>query len=193
MVNPKYNFHVTKVKTDSFGRVICIQVTNDHLSNFQVTSIYAPTQPSARSSFFENITQYVSATLPLVLAGDFNMVEDPWLDKLGSRNTYATTGIKELNNIKNDFILIDVWRQNNPTKNNFHGALLIKPYNHVLTEYMYHMILYQTTLIQHLSIFLGLTTTLSLLLLQFQIHHNQVQVPGNLTLLYWMTKIMSIS
>ena len=119
MVNPKYNFHVNKVKTDSFGRVICIQVTNDHLSNFQVTSIYAPTQPSARSSFFENITQYVSATLPLVLAGDFNMVEDPWLDKLGSRNTYATTGIKELNNIKNDFILIDVWRQNNPYKKQF--------------------------------------------------------------------------
>ena len=99
--------------------MVSIQVKNDQSLNFEVVNVYAPTKPSARSSFFDSITQYMSNVSPVVLAGDFNMVEDPWRDKLGSRSTYATIGIKELNQIKTDFNLIDVWRSLYPYKKQF--------------------------------------------------------------------------
>ena len=116
LINPKCNFQVENVNIDPSGRIICIQVSNDQCSKFQVANVYSPTQPSLRGEFFENIVQYTYPTIPLVLASDFIMAEDPWLDKLGSRNTYATIGIKELNKIKKDHSLIDVWRKINPYK-----------------------------------------------------------------------------
>ena len=66
-----------------------------------------------------NIQNHLAPDLYPIMFGDFNMVEDPWIDKLGSRNTYSTTGINELNQIKSQFDLVDVWRSCNPQKLQF--------------------------------------------------------------------------
>ena len=121
LINPKYSFKIddTDIHRDSVGRIISIKVKTHQSSHFEIINIYAPTKPSARGLFFNSIPQYISHFSPLVMAGDFNMVEDPWKDKLGSRNLYSTIGLNELNQIKQEFKLSDVWRNLNPYKKQF--------------------------------------------------------------------------
>ena len=55
-----------------------------------------------------------------ILAGDFNMIENIFLDRQGGNpNNTQTIGIQYLNCIKNNHKLIDIWRETNPYKRYF--------------------------------------------------------------------------
>ena len=62
-----------------------------------------------------NIQDFTQYDKKILLPGDFNMIENIFLDRLGRNpNNAHTIGTQTLNLIKNKHKLIDIWRKNNP-------------------------------------------------------------------------------
>ena len=80
----------------------------------QIINIYAPTNPSIRNKFFRNLKTYTKNQNNPILAGDFNMIEDPLLDRKGGNSSFSLIGIKYLQQIKQNNNLVETWCQKNP-------------------------------------------------------------------------------
>ena len=100
---------------DAEGRVLTLQVLiNDDV--FQFVSVYAPNAPGSRPLFFENLDEHLFPDGDTLVGGDFNMVEDIQLDRSGGTpNSAHEKGKVELNQVKLDNDLVDIWRKNSPT------------------------------------------------------------------------------
>ena len=87
----------------------------------QVLNIYAPNVPRERRQFFGGLVDFSQDTqLPVVVAGDFNMVKSLPLDTEGSNNAkYHTRGIEELEVFQRKYSLVDVFRYKYPKKREF--------------------------------------------------------------------------
>ena len=87
---------------------------------FQIINIYTPTNPTDRKNFYINLQSYIDYNKETILAGDFNMIESIFLDRIG-RNLQKThtIGIETLQVIKNKLNLTDLWRKNNPFQKSF--------------------------------------------------------------------------
>ena len=87
---------------------------------FQLINIYAPTDSKDKLYFFKELYKIIEKRNNTLLAGDFNMLEDIFLDKLGGNtsNTYLI-GLDIITEIKNQNNLIDIWRKINPHKRLF--------------------------------------------------------------------------
>ena len=87
---------------------------------FQLINIYAPTDSKDRLTFFKELHKIIEKRNNTLLAGDFNMLEDIFLDKLGGNtsNTHLI-GLDIITEIKNQNNLIDIWRKINPHKRLF--------------------------------------------------------------------------
>ena len=87
---------------------------------FQIINIYAPTNTSVRKTFYITLQNVIEKNKNTILAGNFNMIENLSLDRLGGNpNKTHTIGIKSLNKIKNNHNLEDMWRRKNPYKKHF--------------------------------------------------------------------------
>ena len=87
---------------------------------FQIINIYAPTNTSVRKTFYLILQNVIEKNKNTILAGDFNMIENLSLDRLGGNpNKTHTIGIQSLNKIKNNHNLEDIWRRKNPYKKHF--------------------------------------------------------------------------
>ena len=80
-------------------------------TKINVVNIYAPNQYSDCKIFFERLHDFFLSG-DLIIAGDFNCINNP-LDRLNSRSDFASDK-KILQNLKSDFCLFDIWRQQNP-------------------------------------------------------------------------------
>ena len=111
---PNSDMSIESSLHDNEGRVISVRIKyKEHVIN--ILNIYAPTIPSERKHFMNNIWQYKTGDNNLILGGDFNCVEEPSLDKLGGNPTSGTAGIEELKDFTWNNDLLDVWRQQHPT------------------------------------------------------------------------------
>ena len=54
---------------------------------FQLIYIYAPTNPKEKQIFYKEIPKFIEKGNNTILAGDFNMIEDLFLDKLGDNTS----------------------------------------------------------------------------------------------------------
>ena len=79
-----------------------------------IINIYAPTVPRERKDFLKTLCNFKTGDTNLILAGDFNCVEDPTFDKLGGNPANGTAGMDELLNFTTNHDLIDVWRDQHP-------------------------------------------------------------------------------
>ena len=87
---------------------------------FQIINIYAPTNTSVRKTFYITLQNIIEKNKNTILAGDLNMIENLYLDRLGGNpNKTHTIGIQSLNKIKNNHNLEDIWRRKNPYKKHF--------------------------------------------------------------------------
>ena len=67
-----------------------------------------------------DVQYYLYPTLPAVRRGDFNMVENFKLDRKGGRpRGVHTYGKDALGNLKNNYSLVDIWRELNLNKNKY--------------------------------------------------------------------------
>ena len=73
-------FHITKIITDDVGRFVqaIINFGEDQLS---FASIYAPNKNPERNKFLLSLADLIDLSRPVFLAGDFNSVLDPVLDR----------------------------------------------------------------------------------------------------------------
>ena len=107
------NKRTTKVidtAQDPNGRVFTVQAKIKKLT-FQFQSIYAPNTPESRPSFFESLKDYLFPDGEVILGGDFNMVEDLNVDRVGGTvRPSHLKGKPELDDMKRNYSLVDQWR-----------------------------------------------------------------------------------
>ena len=106
---------------DFGGRILRVTVEINSLK-FQILTIYGPnpTTVSESEDFFEYIDQFSDQTVPCLLLGDFNMVQNLDLDRCGGNpRPLHTYGIQNLEKFLNDKNLCDIWRTLNPQKSRF--------------------------------------------------------------------------
>ena len=116
LVRPNANIHITDTQKDSNGRVLAITIEK-YDTQLQICNIYAPDTPANRPTFFDTIPQYVTSNCPVVLLGDFNMVENPKMDRGCTQSLpQFTTGIEQLKLVTQSQNLTDIWRHKNKYK-----------------------------------------------------------------------------
>ena len=115
LLPPGSNKHVNNIRRDTEGRVLSVTLTDpDKDTQMNIINVYAPNNPRERQVLFENLWQYKSGETNLILAGDFNYIKAPELDKQGGNPSGGSQGIRELNQFVDSNDLIDTWRKSHP-------------------------------------------------------------------------------
>lgn len=83
-------------------------------TEINLMNIYAPNSNTERKDFFNNLWQYKTGGVNLLVAGNFNCVPDLHMDKLGGNPSTGDTGLTELHSFTYTHDLIDVWRLTHP-------------------------------------------------------------------------------
>ena len=84
-VQENTRFDILNRQKDSSGRIVSLLVKVDDAC-FNLVNIYAPTNPTERKDFFENLHEYFHSHFYQIIAGDFNCYESP-NDKFGGNFT----------------------------------------------------------------------------------------------------------
>ena len=114
LVNAK-QIYIEHLSSDLKGRILAIKLFYFD-KQIQIINIYAPSGTSNRVEnriFFEKLYPYIISNIPVVLAGDFNCVENNELDKHPPIRAYEKP--VTLIALKHTFNLIDTHRTQNPT------------------------------------------------------------------------------
>ena len=118
LLNSNFDFQIVRQFSDPEGRfVLCdIKIDNKILT---LLNIYAPNEDEP--VFFENIyNNLVSFECEeIILGGDFNLVLDVVNDKAGGNKTTHQKSLKQLESIKENLDLIDIWRIQHPETKRF--------------------------------------------------------------------------
>ena len=104
-----FKAHVHSFDTDIDGRVVSILVKHpDFLA--RLVCVYAPTVPSQRRQFFQNLDTFLIGTHPCILGGDFNCIIDPSTDRERHYpSSTLTQGATALEALTSSYDLRDVW------------------------------------------------------------------------------------
>lgn len=104
--------------SDINGRWVRVSLEiND--SPIQLLNVYAPNTISARADFFSSLTGIIKGGVSTILGGDFNCVEDSFLDKIGGDQHVGASDLRELNALNQLFNLVDIYRCKNPSAQGF--------------------------------------------------------------------------
>ena len=118
------NIVVKKTMQDSSGRIIAADLSTFG-ENFHVVNVYAPvggtnSPNDEQNRFYKSIYLYVQSAFPTILAGDFNCVDNPLLDRSNFNdkqvNKYKSDS---LNEICNTFDFKDALRCIDPNAHTF--------------------------------------------------------------------------
>ena len=119
LINQNKQVTVIDYKKDEQGRVINIKIDFQQ-QHFQIANLYAPDRPHLRENFFHILSSYLFDDCPLIMGGDFNMVEDERLDRQGGKHSPThTQGIVNLKRLLKSHNLIDKWRRQNKHTRDF--------------------------------------------------------------------------
>ena len=113
LINSKIETEIISFQYDVEGRIVLLDFKLNNLE-YRIINVYAPNNTRERKLLFQNIQPYLVTRKILILAGDFNCVENIDLDKSGGNKEYGTQGSEILKEIKNDFDLLDPFRKLNP-------------------------------------------------------------------------------
>lgn len=117
LINKKNSFTLNSSITDPEGRFVIITVSINH-TTYTLANIYGPNNddPSFYHTFFSSICD----TNNIIIAGDFNTVINPQMDRsnspVSSRTWHSTEIIKQY---MNHYGLADSWRINNPSRREY--------------------------------------------------------------------------
>ena len=105
---------VNEIKTDKEGRILILNMTLQS-GRVIVGNVYFPTRdhPNEQLQTFTKLRALLNeinqSNSSLVIGGDFNICPDPEVDKIGSINVAKSKVNRELELLKDDLNLIDVW------------------------------------------------------------------------------------
>ena len=103
LVKENSRFEVLNWQKDSSDRIVSLLVKVAD-ARFNLVNIYAPTNPTERKDFFENLHEYFYPHCYQIIAGDFNCYESP-NDKFGGN--FTPYDLKEFHTTHS---LADAWR-----------------------------------------------------------------------------------
>ena len=110
------------LEADTEGRYIIINATI-YDKTYLLCNIYAPTKDhiTEQLQFIERLEVVLSkyADQDIVLAGDFNFVLNPKLDKAGGKTETLSVYGKHIISLMDTFNLSDIWRIRNPDSKRF--------------------------------------------------------------------------
>ena len=108
LVNENFQGKILSWRKDIDGRIVSLLIDID---NFKVNllSIYAPTNPTTRKAFFENLHAFFLPADATIIGGDFNCYEHD-LDKFGGNVSIAGY----LAEFRSTFLFTDIWQKLNP-------------------------------------------------------------------------------
>jgi len=114
----KPHIKVQKVFSCKNGRTIIIRTEINNIP-FLIVAIYAPAKNAKeKSNFFNDTLNLIQAHKrpedQLMIVGDFNMVENPKLDRYPSERTNPSA--KTLHKVTSELELFDAWRETNPDR-----------------------------------------------------------------------------
>ncbi len=103
---------------DPFGRFL---VTNVEIEDqrLQFCNVYAPNHVSSRSNFFQQLFSVLKSGVPTILGGDFNCVENIFLDKIGGDSDLVVSALKSQQNLTKAYNLQDAFRDLHPSTKSF--------------------------------------------------------------------------
>lgn len=115
MFKEKLNVEIINLSKDQEGQILKYSVQFEQ-DVYQIINIYAPTKPSSKNKFYKKLLEKEKT----ILAGDFNMVENLFLDRLGGNPSKThMIGFQKLNESKTKHKLVDIWRKINSHKRLF--------------------------------------------------------------------------
>ena len=104
---------INKQYHDDKGRLLILDIL---IANQKITlvNVYGPNVDD--SAFFSYVMEQISHfdCESIIWGGDFNCVLDIYMDKKGGRSTTHRNSVATINEIMDEFNLIDVWRFKNP-------------------------------------------------------------------------------
>ena len=108
------DFTIHNHLSDPEGNFIIIDITVEN-HRFTLINLYGPNNDSP--IFFDNImskAQVINSNNPFILCGDYNVVQDYNLDNYNYKTENNKKAHNKILEIKQDFNLIDPFRENNP-------------------------------------------------------------------------------
>ena len=113
LINKNIPFTLSSSVCDPNGRYIIISVTISH-ATLTLANIYRPNTDDP--SFFNNLFSILLNSSNLIIAGDFNTVLNPSLDRSGNHcNTRIWHSSEIIKQHMTDYGLSDAWRTRNPS------------------------------------------------------------------------------
>ena len=118
LFNNNFAFEILKYYSDPEGRFITVDIkTQDKIITLQ--NIYAPNNDDR--DFFKNVFNNLSTfeCEHIVLGGDFNLVQNIPKDKKGGNQTTHFKSLEEIEMLKENMDLTDIWRDLHPSTQRF--------------------------------------------------------------------------
>ena len=113
LFRPGFNPVLSNCLRDHVGRVIAVKAIING-TEINIMNIYAPNIPNERKDFFENLWHFKPGNENLILAGDFNCIDDLDFDKQGGNPLSGNVGVTELKDFLENNSLQDTWGATNP-------------------------------------------------------------------------------
>ena len=118
LIKRGFDFEMLKTELDPEGRYILMKarVQGEALN---IINIYVPNVEKDKNIFFRSLNNTILSNEidindPLLIAGDWNTILDPSIDKTGGKTIISDSVGPEMRNLINNFELVDVWRDQNP-------------------------------------------------------------------------------
>ena len=113
LLRPNLEADVQSFTTDEDGRLVSLVL---HYANhyINVINIYTPTEDHPRQAFYESLSMSTEAAQFCIIAGDFNCIPDPSMDKTGGNPDRRTPGVTQLHRWTNNEDTRDIWRTKHP-------------------------------------------------------------------------------
>lgn len=107
----RLDYNLKHVKRDDQGRTLAALITFENI-DFNLINIYAPRSDTDRRTFYADLDQFLQPENN-ILAGDFNSIDNPRMDKLGGDPDARNSANKILSTVSARFDLLDIWRNRN--------------------------------------------------------------------------------
>ena len=116
------DFNLISINSDDEGRSIVMEAEVQGLP-FLFVNIYAPSKTQDQCCFFDKLNDNIedcvaNRELKIILGGDFNVTLDSDLGCSGGR-PFTKDSVKNMQNLRFDFDLVDIWRIRNPERRRF--------------------------------------------------------------------------
>jgi exonuclease III len=114
LINNNFSYTLERCIVDDDGRYVIVALNVDG-KNIIICNIYGPNKD--QPTFFQNLFNALGSLpdYPMIIGGDFNVVQDTSLDKQGGRAETNKRAQAELKTNIENLDLIDIWRVRNPS------------------------------------------------------------------------------